>query len=709
VSRAATPKRRGVGGAAGTQPAGVASLCAGAVAGRVVTGVEMRVESAAPPAAGPAGALSIRLLGPLVVRRDGERLVLPASRKLRALLAYLALARQPVVRSTLASLLWDRPNDPRGELRWCLSKLRGVLDEPQRLRVRADDGGVWLDLADAEVDALYVLRLARPGLDKLDERTLGALLAQLDGEFLHDGEVPRSPSFNAWLVGQRRHFRALQVAALEHLERRLPAGAPTRMPTLERWLQLAPFDRHAHAALFEVLARDGRWGEGDAHLQAAKQLFDAEGQDWAPLAGAWRAARQRHGSVPGSPAAAAPSPEPAAQPHARASIVVMPFAELDSATPSRGGLGAALAHDTTMRLARLRSLFVIAHGTSTALDERRVGAEEAGRRLHVDYVASGSIARRGARLRVRVQLAETRSARVLWADEIDTRADDALALLDQVGDRIVASLAHQIELAERDRALLKAPDSLDAWEAHHRGLWHMYRFERADNMQAQRFFAAAVRLDPGFARPYAGLSFTHFQNAFLDWEDRAGETELAYRTAAQSLQADEYDPVAHWAMGRALWLRGRDDASVAELDTAVELSPNFALGHYTLAFVHAQSGDADAAIRSADRSSALSPFDPMLFGMLGARAMALIRLGHYDEAADAATRAAGRANAHVHILAIALHALVLAGRLEEARTFAAAIRSRVPDYRTDDFLRAFRFEDGVQALLREAGARVGLR
>jgi DNA-binding SARP family transcriptional activator len=691
-------------------PAGVVSLCAGTVAERVVAGVENRVESSSSPDAGAAGGLTIRLLGPLMVQRAGVRLVLPASRKLRALLAYLALARQPVARGTLASLLWDRPNDPRGELRWCLSKLRGVLDEPQRARVRADDDGVWLDLADTQVDALDVLRLTQPGLDTLDDAELGLLLTRLDGEFLHDGEIDRSASFNAWLVGQRRHFRALEVAALEHLERRLQPGATSRMPTLERWLQLAPFDRHAHAALFEALARDGRWSEGDAHLQAAKQVFDAEGQEWAPLGLAWRAARQRHAPAAAGPAVAAPPPaaEEPVRPQARASIVVMPFAEPASGMPSRGGLGDALAHDTTMRLARLRSLFVIAQGTTNVLDERRVGAAEAGRRLNVDYVVSGTILRRGNVLVVQVQLAETRTARVVWADELQTRADDALAVLDQVGDRIVASLAHQIELAERNRALLKPPNSLDAWEAHHRGLWHMYRFDRDDNTLAQRFFETAARLDPTFARPYAGLSFTYFQRAFQGWDDHASQTELAYRAAAQSLMADEHDPMAHWAMGRAQWLRGRDDASLAELDTAVELSPNFALGHYTLAFVHAQTGDAAAAIRSADRSRSLSPFDPMLFGMLGARAMALLRLGRYDEGADAALQAAARPNAHVHILAIAVHALGLAGRVDEARAAAADIRRRMPDYRSDDFLRAFRFDGGVQALLREAGARVGL-
>ena len=114
----------------------------------------------------------------------------------------------------------------------------------------------------------------------------------------------------------------------------------------------------------------------------------------------------------------------------------------------------------------------------------------------------------------------------------------------------------------------------------------MYRFSKPDNDRARHFFEMAVRLDPTFARAHAGLSFTHFQNAFQGWAKREPEIDRAFEAAGQSLMADDRDPAAHWAMGRALWLRGQHDQSVAELEQAIDLSPNFALAHYTLAFVH---------------------------------------------------------------------------------------------------------------------------
>ena len=101
------------------------------------------------------------MLGPLTIRRHGVPLALPASRKVRGLLAYLALAAHAVQRSQLCELLWDVPNDPRGELRWCLSKIRGLVDEPDRRRIDTQADTVRLDLADCFVDAIEIARAVR--------------------------------------------------------------------------------------------------------------------------------------------------------------------------------------------------------------------------------------------------------------------------------------------------------------------------------------------------------------------------------------------------------------------------------------------------------------------------------------------------------------------------------------------------------------------
>lgn len=654
----------------------------------MVTGVEI------------AARLELRVLGPLTVRRGGGLIPLPASRKVRALLAYLALSQHPVNRGRLCELLWDVPNDPRGELRWCLTKLRGLLDEPGRRRVVAQGDALTLDLSDVSVDAHEVARDCAH-VEALDPDRARELLQLFDGDLLEGLEMDRNPLFDGWLGAQRRRFRGYQLALLAEL---VPhATDAEELGLLESWVQLAPFDLEAHRLLLAALARRQRFREGEEHLTATLRHFETEGLDATAVREAWRSAREQRTASPAAVPRQVDVDRPASR---RASIAVMPFADGSDAATAHGGLAGALAHDVITRLAKLRSLFIIAQGTVFALHERHVAPEEAGRLLDVEYVAAGTVRTHPDRIVVSVELVETRTARIIWAETFDRATGDTFAVLDEIGDSIVASIASEIETNERNRAILIPPSSLDAWEAHHRGLWHMYRFNRADNDRAQSFFELAVRLDPTFARAYAGLSFTHFQNAFLGWDERDHAVDLAYRAAAQSIMADDRDPGAHWAVGRALWLRGEHRESVTELQTAVGLSPNFALGHYTIAFVQSQTGDPQAAIAAADHSRQLSPFDPLLFGMFGARAMALLRLGLFDEAAEWGIKAASRPNAHAHISAIAAYALALSGRDSEARSYLAAARRTMPAYSVDDFLAAMQFAPEDQRLFRDAAKRL---
>jgi len=75
----------------------------------------------------------------------------------------------------------------------------------------------------------------------------------------------------------------------------------------------------------------------------------------------------------------------------------MPFL----ATPETpGSVADGLSHDIISGLARLRTLFVIARGSTFALRNRISNPQEIGRALNVDYAATGSVRRNAERLLV---------------------------------------------------------------------------------------------------------------------------------------------------------------------------------------------------------------------------------------------------------------------------------------------------------------------
>jgi TolB-like protein len=549
----------------------------------------------------------------------------------------------------------------------------------------------------------------------LDLDQLRAVAGRVTGDFLEGLQVDHSPLFTSWLTSQRRRFRSLQATFLEHLVGRLPAKSPETVACLEQWVQLEPTDTRANARLLTAFLQNERGFDGERHLRAAARLFEDAKLDFGPVRAAWRLARSALTPAICYARAAAPTPALPISTHAeqtaplrqRASLAVMPL--VGGMRPDfRGGIADGLTDDIITRLAKLRSLFVIARGSVFALAERGVDAAAAGRMLGVDYVVSGSARREAGRVAVSIELCETQTTRIVWSETFERRLSNAFDAFDEIGNGIVAAISNEIEAVERNRALLRPPESLNAWEAYHRGVWHMYRFTRTENERAQHFFQTAVLLDPTFSGGYAGLSFTHWQSAFQHWGDRDRESDLAIHSAGMSLYVDEHSPTAHWAMGRALWLRGEQAAALSELERAVQLSPNFALGHYALAFVQSQTGDAEFAVRASDLSQRLSPFDPLLFAMLASKAVSLVRLRRFEEAAEWALKGAARPNAHNIILATAAHCLGFQGRFDEARSFVDLIRRSAPGYSVNDYLTSFRFQADDAALFRECGKKIGL-
>jgi TolB-like protein len=208
----------------------------------------------------------------------------------------------------------------------------------------------------------------------------------------------------------------------------------------------------------------------------------------------------------------------------------------------------ALPHELITELSRLRWLFVTARGSSFRLRGSDVDICEIGRLLDVRYCLSGTAEIVNASLIVTVELVDTRDGRLIWAEHFAGSIDDVHRIREDIRSRIVAALEIQIPLHEAALARLTVSDNLDAWSSYHLGLQHMYRFNRKDNAAATALFQKAIARDPNFARAHAGLSFVHFQTAFMRYSDDL-DTEIAQarRFAVRGLELDPMDPFVNFS------------------------------------------------------------------------------------------------------------------------------------------------------------------
>src|SRR6185312_4073591 len=135
-------------------------------------------------------ALELKFLGSVEVVREGDRVALPPSKKTRALLAYLALNRRTFRREHLCELLWEIPDDPRGSLRWSLSKLRQLVDDDSHQRIVADRVGVRFDATNVVIDITELKDLVELELDHCPLERLEQAAARFCGTPLEGLELP---------------------------------------------------------------------------------------------------------------------------------------------------------------------------------------------------------------------------------------------------------------------------------------------------------------------------------------------------------------------------------------------------------------------------------------------------------------------------------------------------------------------------------------
>jgi DNA-binding SARP family transcriptional activator/tetratricopeptide (TPR) repeat protein len=282
---------------------------------------------AATEAVATEGAVRIRLLGELQVRRAGRAVALPASKRTRALLGYLVASGGAHSRHALCDLLWDGPDDPRAELRWCLSKLRPVLDEPAATRIVADRERVAFVAHGATTDLGELGTLLGAGLPAAPVPVLENAATLLAGEFLDGLELPTCYRYNQWCMAERERHGALRVKVVAALVERL-AEHPERALTYARVLVAAdPSAETAHAELVRILLALGRQRDAQLHCQQTEAMLR---RDFGVVpTGALREAERRlraasrPSSEPGLRAASPPglAREPAAAGEATATLV----------------------------------------------------------------------------------------------------------------------------------------------------------------------------------------------------------------------------------------------------------------------------------------------------------------------------------------------------------------------------------------------------
>jgi len=631
--------------------------------------------------------LSLKLFGGFAVRDETGADLSLRTRKMRALLAYLAVnADKPQPRERLMALLWgDRDErQARPSLNNALMAIRRLGGHGSATLLDSDASQVTLRSAAVNCDVNRFRALLA---------TDAAAAAELnDGPFL-DGLSISEPAFEEWLTATRS---ALHAAVCDALQRAANDAARSgeihlAIDAARRLVALDSLQEDGHRLLMRLLHESG---DRVAALRQYRTCVDilARELNVEPDAATQtlyeeirRDEQPSNVKTTASYAAGVVSSETGVWPD-MPSIAVMPF-ESPSGDSDAKLFADGLSEDLITALTKVPDLFVISSHSTRNYRDKAISVQEVGRALDVRYVLEGGIRTHGDRLRGSVHLVDAMRGRHIWAERYDRQGKDIFSLQDEIVRHVLIEL--QVKLTEGDSARVasRGTGNLEAWLLRAQAAAELSHVTREGNARARDLFAAAHRADPNWARPLAGISSCDFYDARNRWSSsRDKSIEAGIEFAERAIAMDPGDPFGYVMLRLFKMLVGDYDEALKLIEKAVSIAPNDSMALGNLGSHLIWMDQIDKAIKALERVRRMAPIAPTFHQRY--YGLALHIAGQMDRAVAVLEKLADYAPDYLEGLTQLAATYVSAGRIDSAQATVRKILAQDPAYTISDYLAA---------------------
>ena len=220
--------------------------------------------------------LNLQVLGAFRVQDSAGAEIRIASRKGRALLAYLALRPgESHSRDRLATLLWEDADEElaRTSLRQALAALRKSLPADAHKALLADTESVGIDPAIVRSD----LHAFRRALNAGTRTSLQEAMTHYRGDLL-DGFDARSTAFDEWLTSERLTLRKELSDALNRLAELCVANGDSEgaLAASTKLVALEPLNEAAHRRVMELHAKRNAYAESLRQYRVCRDVLRRE-------------------------------------------------------------------------------------------------------------------------------------------------------------------------------------------------------------------------------------------------------------------------------------------------------------------------------------------------------------------------------------------------------------------------------------------------
>jgi len=310
-------------------------------------------------------------------------------------------------------------------------------------------------------------------------------------------------------------------------------------------------------------------------------------------------------------------------------IAVLPLENISAAAENEY-FGDGLTDELISALGQVSGLSVVSRASAFAFKGKNKDLREIGDALHVETILEGSVRRAGTKVRVSLQLSDTRTGFQIWSARFDREMRDVFELQDELAEATVAAirekLARNLELPQQPYSR-RSPNA-DAYDTYLKGRFYWNQKTIEGVQLAGRCFQDALKLDDSFADAHAGLADYYSLLGSLGMMPPHEAWPLARASAMHAIALDPDLPEAHIALATVMqfydwdWAGGRK-----EIEKALALRPERGQSYESYVIHLMTQGELENALAQTQRGL---KYDPLSNSLLAAQAVLHTYLGKHE-------------------------------------------------------------------------------